>query len=427
MKLISVDLESPLPELPAPVVGRQWVLVRLHGHPMGVLQLEPRAYRGAEIGDLVLERLAPAIVHHLVADGIDAADIRALSADLRHVPKTCRRHQTSALMSVTVAVCTRSGASRLAGCLDSLVALAYPPQQLELLVIDNAPENEDTARLVRDRFPSVRYVREPRPGLDWARNRAIAEARSEIVAFTDDDVRVDAGWAAALTAVFAREPEAMAVTGLVLPDEIDTDAQRLFEEYGGFGRGFVRGYYRVDRARDESAAATHAGAGKFGTGANMAFRRTLFDSIGGFDPALDVGTPANGGGDLEMFYRVLAEGHMLVYEPAAFVRHLHRRTYAELRTQLANNGTGLYAYFVRSAAAYPRERARFVRFGLYWFWLWSIRRLLLSLTGRLQFPPDLVLAELRGSLTGPWRYRQARRHAQSIARTHAPATTSGIP
>ena len=77
-----------------------------------------------------------------------------------------------------------------------------------------------------------------------------------------------------------------------------------------------------------------------------------------FDPALDVGTPANGGGDLEMFFRVLKSGHALVYEPAAMVRHRHRRDYASLREQLASNGVGFYAYLVRTGAGVSRRAFR---------------------------------------------------------------------
>ena len=72
----------------------------------------------------------------------------------------------------------------------------------------------------------------------------------------------------------------------------------------------------------------------------MAYHHSLFDRIGGFDPALDVGTVTNGGGDLEMFFRVLQEGQTLVYEPSALVRHRHRRDYAQLRTQITNFGIG---------------------------------------------------------------------------------------
>ena len=146
---------------------------------------------------------------------------------------------------VTVAVCTRDRTAQLAGCLDSLGRLDYPA--LDVLVVDNAPSDPATARLVGERYPQVRYVCEPRPGLNWARNRAIAEARGEIIAYTDDDVVVDPGWVRALAHVFAQHPEVMAVTGLVVPYELETEAQMFFERYGGFGRGFERKWYPVDR------------------------------------------------------------------------------------------------------------------------------------------------------------------------------------
>src|SRR5204863_5692018 len=139
-------------------------------------------------------------------------------------------------------------------------------------------------------------------------------------------------------------------------------AQQLFEDYGGFGRGCTRRWFRAPR--NGPVALAHGGSGKFGTGANMAFRRRVFDAIGGFDPALDVGTPTNGGGDLEMFFRVLKAGHTLVYEPAAIVRHRHRRSSAELRRQIANNGVGFFSYLVRTATAFPDERVAVLRLGI---------------------------------------------------------------
>jgi hypothetical protein len=203
----------------------------------------------------------------------------------------------------------------------------------------------------------------------------------------------------------------MAVTGLVVPLELETEAQLLFEQYGGFGRGFRRTWHRAG-AHD----ASHVGAGRYGTGANMAFRRTLFDRVGRFDPALDVGTATNGGGDLEMFFRTLEEGFVLVYEPSAIVRHRHRRDRDQLRTQLTNNGIGFYSHVVRSALAYPGRRKAIVRYGLRWFLWWSVRRYLLSFVRPGGFPRDLVLAELGGSLAGLGRYPLARRRAASIAR-----------
>lgn len=412
MKLLTVDVESPLPDVPAPTVGQQWVLVRLHREPLGLLQFARSGCTAAELAEIIAERFAWRIFRHRTADRfLDGANASA---------GTCPRLGEVALPTLTAAVCTRNGAAHLAECLDALAQLEYAGP-LDLLVVDNAPL-DDSTRAVVARYPSIRYVVEPRPGLDWARNRAIHECRSEILAFTDDDVSVDAGWAAAIGRLFASDASVDAVTGLVVADEIDVEAQRLFEQYGGFGRGFDRQYHRVDSAAGERAARRHAGAGRFGTGANMAFRRTVFDRVGMFDPALDVGTPTNGGGDLEMFFRVLKHGCTLVYEPRALVRHRHRRTYEGLRTQLANNGIGFYAYLVRTAAAYPEERAAVIRLGAWWFWWWNLRRLGRSFVKPGDFPRDLILAELRGCFSGLRRYARAKEQAARIMASHGAQT-----
>lgn len=318
-------------------------------------------------------------------------------------------------------MCTRNRSTQLQECLESLATLDYPAHLLDILVVDNAPNDASTRDLVL-RFERIRYVCEPRPGLDWARNRAISEARGEIIAFTDDDVSVDPSWGSRIASAFAEEPHAMCVTGLVVPDELDTRAQILFEQYGGFGRGFTRQVYRAHPG--DRTARRYGGSGRFGTGANMAFRRVFFEAHGMFDPALDVGTPANGGGDLEMFFRVLKERHALVYEPSAMVRHRHRRDYGALRTQLANNGMGFYSYLMRTARAYPDERLAIARLASWWLWWWNIRRMMRALFNPRAFPIELILAELKGSLLGLRRYRAARRHAADVLRRFGPQLES---
>lgn len=422
MKLITYDLERPAPTVPPVTAGEQWVLVRFHRRPLGMLCLEGgRAYSSAELKHLAVVRFTPELLTHAAEDALHRGEPpgTALALD-----QPCPQlSETGPLPSMTVAVCTRGGAAHIRECLDALAALDYAGD-LEILVVDNAPADDSTARVV-EAYPRLRYIVEPRPGLDWARNRAVLEARHDIVAFTDDDVSVDRWWADALGRLFAAEPDVMAATGLVVADEIDTEAQRLFEKYGGFCRGFRRTYHKVDAVSGERAATRHGGAGRFGTGANMAFRREVFARIGLFDPALDVGTPANGGGDLEMFFRVLKEGGTLVYEPAAMVRHRHRREYEQLRTQIANNGIGFYAYLVRSARAYPDERGAILKLGLWWLWWWNLRRALHSLVRRPAIPRALILAELRGSIIGLRRYAAASRRAQDVLSRFGPQRPHG--
>jgi GT2 family glycosyltransferase len=393
--------------------GAARVLLRMHGRPLGqeVVPIVDGRIDYESLHRRIIREHSPKFAE-LLAERAIATQTLPTSLDLHDLPAPIATGPGSS-PTVTVAVCTRNRTADLERCLTALLAVNYPC--LDMLVVDNAPADDATARLIAGRFADVRYVLEPRPGLDWARNRALLHCQSEILAFADDDVMVDAGWVAALAAVFAADPEVMAVTGLVVPYELETRSQELFEQYGGFGRGFKRRWYRAPR---NSVAGVHGGTGKFGTGANMAFRRSVFDAIGGFDPALDVGTPANGGGDLEMFFRLLKSGHTLVYEPAAIVRHRHRRSYSELRTQIANNGVGFFSYLARTAGAYRDERMAVLRLGAWWLWWWNIRRLLRSFVRTEHVPRDLIVAELTGSIAGLNRYLKARLVSRAVADAH---------
>ncbi|GAN33091.1 MAG: glycosyltransferase [Candidatus Brocadia sp. AMX2] len=426
IKVTDIELSRPLADIEGmDGYGSLQALVRLHGTPIGYIKIPVSDGKCtvAAISKSIQRKHGHAIIRHLLYDGLMTlprpGGLR--TGDLSDIPHPVYNEPPPL---VTVAVCTRDRVADLAQCLDSLSRIDY--QKLDVLVVDNAPNSTATEQLVRTSYPNMRYVREPRPGLDWARNRAIIESRGEIIAYTDDDVVVDSGWIKAIAAVFAENAEVMAVTGLVVPYELETEAQLLFEQCGGFGRGFERKWCRVNIERGERAASLHGITGKYGTGANMAYRRCLFDRIGYFDPALDVGTVTNGGGDLEMFFRVLKAGYSLVYEPGAIVRHCHRRDYAHLKTQLSTWGTAFYAYLTRSILAYPDERIAFFRLGFRWL-LRQMRSLLISSVYPSYFPRDILLARLKGSFRGLYCYKKARRTAEKITHRFGPLTQAALP
>ncbi len=412
-----VDIELSRPILPieglAGYMGVQ-ALVRLHGVPLGYVKapVSLGECRSATLGRLIVKELGPAIINQLLANGLASSvslDDLKLEDLIDLPPAECAANDGLDWPLVTVAVCTRDRPEDMRRCLDAICQLDYP--QLDILVVDNASQTEATKVLIADSYPQVRYVREPRPGLDWARNRAALEAKGEIVAYTDDDVAVDARWVKGLAQVFVESPEVMAVTGLVVPYELETEAQVLFEEQGGFGKGFERKYYRV--RPEEKITWSLLGTGNLGTGANMAYRRSVFDSVGFFDPALDVGTVTNGAGDLEMFYRILKGRHTLVYEPTAIIRHRHRESYQQLRQQLQNNGSVL-SYFVCAAMAYPEDALSFVLVTLAWLKSYHLPQLWYSIFYPKQYPTELVLSELKGFVIGLTRYPIAKRKSLEI-------------
>lgn len=343
-----------------------------------------------------------------VADGVPDIEACAngVQAILRQRAATWRLEDylgqpPSTLPAAAVAICTRERPDDLTRALGALVNLDPPPAGI--IVIDNAPSSDRTAAVV-SRFAGVRYVREDRRGLDAARNRALREATTSIVAFTDDDAVPEPAWLAHLLAPF-EDPRVWCTTGLTLPLELETPAQEIFERYSTFVRGFDRQLF--DGTRHDPVSVARVGAG-----ANMAVRRSVLTELGGFDEALDAGTATRSGGDHEMFGRILAAGHRIVYEPAAVSWHRHRRTCGELRETLHGYGVGVYAMWTRRLL---RDRELGVlRHALGWLRHGQLPGLVRSLTRRPgSMPLHLLTAELRGCLAGPAAYLLARRRLRA--------------
>jgi glycosyltransferase involved in cell wall biosynthesis len=304
------------------------------------------------------------------------------------------------LPSASVALCTRDRPDDVRRCLGALTRLHDDGQ--EILVIDNSPSTEATRQIVES-HPTVRYVREPRPGLNIARNRALREARHDIVAFTDDDAAPDRNWLRALLQNFS-DPLVLCVTGLTMPLELETDAQEWHERYSPFGRGFRRRVF-------DGTYCNPMSVGEVGSGVNMALRRNLWHQLGPFDEALDSGTRTRSGGDSEMFSRILSSGYRIVYEPQALNWHRHRRTWRELRRMVYGYGVGVYAAWTRSFLV--EHELGMLRPAVSWFFGKQLPALVSSILRQpCSITFDLVFAELRGCAAGPWSYLAARRELQ---------------
>jgi hypothetical protein len=189
----------------------------------------------------------------------------------------------------------------------------------------------------------------------------------------------------------------------------------LFEAvYGGMGKGFDVQIFsrRTGRTTYRPEA--------LGVGCNMAFRAETLRVLGGFDPALDAGTPSGGGGDLDALQRVIESGRAILYTPDAVVRHVHRPTMHGLRAQLFDNGRAygsvLCAGFLRARG---RNRLRVVLRAGRWLVQWHLGRIVRRLLRRERLPLRLLLAELRGALASPVYYALSRRGARRRAQVDA--------
>jgi glycosyltransferase involved in cell wall biosynthesis len=327
---------------------------------------------------------------HLVQRALAAA-MPALSRRwVEHRLRQAERRASCQLPSATIAVCTRDRAEDLARSLRAVTEIAG--RDHPVLVVDNHPSTDATLRLVAT-YPHVRYVREDTPGLNAARNRALRESATDIVAFTDDDAIPEAGWLDALRSGFDHRL-VMGVTGLTLPLELETPAQEWFERISPFGRGYFRHEF------DPLECSPHA-AGQVGAGANMALRRQVLDLVGPFDERLDAGTPTRSGGDHEMFVRILSGGYRLIYEPTAVSRHRHRRTWRELRETLRGYGTGVYAMW--TGRLIEHGDLAVIKQAAWWFLRIQAPAVIRTLTRRPGAQPlDLIAAELAGCLRGPF-------------------------
>jgi GT2 family glycosyltransferase len=182
---------------------------------------------------------------------------------------------------------------------------------------------------------------------------------------------------------------------------LETRAQEWSERHSPFGRGFNRFAFHRSNLNPLSA-------GRVGAGANMAVRRAVLELVGPFDEALDAGTLTCSGGDTEMFSRILASGYYIVYEPAALSWHRHRRTWKELRRMIYGYGVGAYAVWARKL--FYEGEIRVLNYAWHWFRYDQLPGLFRSLRHRPgSVPLDLVLAELRGCLTGFQAYIHTRR------------------
>jgi glycosyltransferase involved in cell wall biosynthesis len=355
------------------------LLIRRNGRPIGFLMRE-------NSGTLTW---SPEELNHWIGDALKTKIVEEAIRDELAPPRT-----NVSFPSLSVAICTRDRVATLNRCLDSVLPLQRK-YGFELLVIDNAPSDDTTAKLVKRSSPA-RYVWERRPGLDFARNRAWMEATGDLIAYLDDDVVVDSGWFAGLEEAWGENSDAAGFTGLVMPLRMDTTAQVLFEKRNGFRRGFDKNRFGREMPGNPLYP---CGAGIFGAGCNMAFRRDVLRDIGGFDEALDTGAPLPGGGDLDIFYRIIRAGHVVVYEPSYMVFHEHRASESGLRRQYYTWGLGFMAFVEKSYRNDPPQRARFRRLVIWW-----IRDQLLQLCeafrGKHVLPFSMIFAEFCGGMVG---------------------------
>lgn len=223
---------------------------------------------------------------------------------------------TGAPIDISVVVCTYNRSASLARTLESLRSQVVPPGVTwEVIVVDNNSTDAtlDVVRRFADAAgPVFRGIREEKQGLSNARNRGVTEARGGYIAFTDDDVLVPPEWVAVLLSTF--EIGGWDGIGGRVRLKAETKMPRwLKKELWGFLACLDYG--------DEEIALSDPKRPFFG--ANMVFRRDVFDRLGLFDPELGRrGKRLVGGEETDLFERMVKSGMRIEYQPKAEVQHV---------------------------------------------------------------------------------------------------------
>lgn len=406
-RVLQVELTEPLPRLDPDERYRQaFVLARLHTEPLGacMVPLPDEGVSPGQLAALLWQEVREPVTERFAAAGLPvpaALPAGGLAADPAVWPFLLEREAVLADPPfISIVIPTRARPEQLKDCLNRLNRQRY--SNFEIVVVDNAPESDAVERLVKGHVGSkapVRYCREPRPGVSWARNAGVAAAASDLIAFVDDDDDADEYWLSQIAVAFARSDRIGCISGMIVPARLDTAAEGLFELIGGHikGRGFVR-----DRFSREGPQSPLFPLPPFGTGANMAFRREVLDKIGGFDVALGTGTPSGASEDSLAMTLTMLEGFEIAYEPAVLVWHHHRPDMESLSRQLHGYSVGLTAYY----AALIRHRP-----GVLPDLLKLLPAALVYMKGTVTAPGDspenaegLDRRHLQGMLSGPFAY-----------------------
>ncbi len=246
--------------------------------------------------------------------------------------------------SITVSVSTRNRQDTLPDCLASLLEQDVPNDAYEVIVVDDDSSDgtgEVAERFVREGPPVVRYIPQTYAGLSVARNRAISEGRGDLICFIDDDAVASPTWLGALMEAVHRHPDVDCFGGrLLLRLEGRAPKTCKRESLGA----------TLDLGSDEHAIERVKGS-------NMAIRRSAFERIGLFNPAL-----VWRGDEDNWLHRLHAAGGRALYVPEALVWHRRLRSDLRLLTLLKTRfswGVGQIQYKRETGVRFrPRSEAK---------------------------------------------------------------------
>ena len=233
---------------------------------------------------------------------------------------------------ITIAICTYNREDLIPMCLKTLVAQTAEKTLWEVVIVDN--NSSDRTSEISKTFIAnnkekinIRYVFEGQQGLSFARNRCIAEAQGEYIAFIDDDVELHENYVLELINFFQREQKAVGVGGKTITKYVDGEKPKWISKY-------LYGLVGQTDHGDETKKYTKAM--KYPIGANMTYRKDILQKAGGFNNELK-----NRADDKYIFNQVVRIDDNIFYNPNVYSRHLidkNRLSYESFRKLYIKTG-----------------------------------------------------------------------------------------
>jgi cellulose synthase/poly-beta-1,6-N-acetylglucosamine synthase-like glycosyltransferase len=234
--------------------------------------------------------------------------------------------------------------------------LALDHDSFDVLVVDNSPGDQATARAAASR--GARCLTVPAAGLSRARNHGARAAHGDIVAFVDDDAVPHPLWLRRHEDAL-RDPALAATTGRVITVPADGPVARAYATVGGEDLGTTA----FSISREHPRWFEMANFGGVGLGANMAFRRSLFESGWGFPEWLGLGAGPPGE-EHYAFFTLIRDGGTVAYLPDAIVHHDAPATMADLDLRKQRILRGGSAYMTMLVARERGYRLATLRYAL---------------------------------------------------------------
>jgi len=220
-------------------------------------------------------------------------------------------------MLVSVVICSYNRAAYIGGALDSLYQQTTSKDNFEVIVVDNnsTDETEQVVAEWRSKNPEgfFHYSTESNQGASYARNTGAQLAKGEWLCFMDDDAIATPSFIENIIQHIHTKPYAVGFGGRIIPKYIPAEPKWMSYYVSSLVGNF-----------DYAPTACAFEYGKYPIESNMIVKQDIYEAIGGFNTALPgvVGTLRIGGEGKELFYKILALGHTIYYDPSICVHHV---------------------------------------------------------------------------------------------------------